>query len=190
MTGVPPSRGVKRTLSRFVTRISRPSTIQVPSFSSASRAADRSLVGWSAIGREVWARSASAVARAVGTARSRRTVARVLLGLDPLVGRLAQQIVGGPLRELDADDEPRLDPARAAQAWRGIERRVRPLDLLQLREELATGSRAESAADLAGVNPAVPRADGEDQRAEVGVRSPGPAASRRRRPPARGGPSA
>ena len=115
---------------------------------------------------------------------------RVLLRLDPLVRRLAQQVVGSPLGEFDADDDLRLDPVGAAEPRCRVERRIGTLDLAHPGEELAAGSRAEAAADLAGVSPPVPRANAEDQRAEVGVASPAPAASRRRPPPARAGPSA
>ena len=94
-------------------------------------------------------------------------VPRVLVRLEALVRRLAQQPVRGPLGELDADDQPRLDPARTLQARRGIERRVGSLDLLELRAQLAPGAGVEPAADLAGVHPAVAAANGEDERAEV-----------------------
>ena len=156
-----------------MTRISWPSTTQVPSFSIASRAAIVSVASVLALadgtGSGGCARSASAVARAVGTSRSRRTLSRVLLRLDPLVRRLAQKVIGRPLGEFDADDDLRLDPVRAAQPRGWVEHRVRTLDLAHPGEELAPRSRAEAAADLAGVGPSVPRANGQDQRAEVGV---------------------
>ncbi len=90
-------------------------------------------------------------------------------GLHALEGRLSQQPVGRPLRELDPDDEARLHPARPLQPRRRIDRRVRPSEIVERDAQVATRPGIEPAADLAGVNPSIATADGEDQRPEIGV---------------------
>ena len=92
---------------------------------------------------------------------------RIALRLDALERRGAQQAVSRPLRELRADHHSRLHPPGVRQPWRVFERRGRPPRRLERREQLATRSLVEAAADLAGVVQGPLGVDRDDQRADI-----------------------
>ena len=177
-----------------MTRISWPSTTQVPSFSIASSAAIVSVASVLALadgsGSGGCARSASAVARAVGISRSRRTLRGSFSGSIPLYAAWRRRSSAVHSANSTRMTISRLDPVRAAEPRCRVEHRIRTLDLAHPGEELAARSRAEAAADLAGVGPPVPRANGRGSASRGRRGCPVPAASRRRPPPARAGPSA
>src|SRR5215211_8032106 len=77
-----------------------------------------------------------------------------------------------PLRELDLDDEPRLDPddlvlADARQLQRHRKRRVLALQRLQQPDEPLDLLLVEPGADVADVGQLAAAPDGEDQRAKT-----------------------
>src|SRR5690242_4192096 len=95
---------------------------------------------------------------------------RILLELDPLVGRLPDESVARPAGKLRADDEVRPEPVRVAARrtrWRRIERRRVSRESIQRSQQLGAVVVGEAGPDLARVAQRAAVMDADEQRAEV-----------------------
>jgi len=96
---------------------------------------------------------------AVSSAAGVPTVDRQLSGHAPWVGVefhafegcLTQQVVGGPFRELGADDDTRIDPACALDSGRRLERWSILLQFQQALEQRTPRPGVDATANLSGV---------------------------------------